>query len=286
MNLKSLALLGLLALFAWTRPAHAEAYHTCQGYITSVPVTISTPGVWCMYSNIGNSLNSTWVTVNTNNVTIDCNGHYMDATTSGAGNLATGVYAYFRNNTTVRNCNFRGFKSGVWLVGSTGKGNVVEDNVFDGNTYVALTMNGDGSVARRNQVLNTGGTTVYPNSYGIYAYSSVDLIDNTVSGVTARPGYGGSAYGIYTSNNGAGSIKNNRVRGLVKDGAGSARAIFISGTGRVSVRDNELAGDLSASSLGLYCATNSAHARDNLITGFTYGISGGCSQDTGNITSP
>ena len=44
MNVKTLALLGLLALFAWTKPASAETYHGCNGYITAVPVTISNPG--------------------------------------------------------------------------------------------------------------------------------------------------------------------------------------------------------------------------------------------------
>jgi hypothetical protein len=284
MNLKSLVLLGLLALFAWTKPASAESYHTCNGYITSVPVTISTPGVWCMYGNITSSLNSTLITVNTNNVTIDCNGHFLTST-AGVGNTATGIYAYFRNNTTVRNCAIRGFKSGVWLVGSTGRGNVVEDNVFDGNTYVALTMNGDGSVARRNQVLNTGGTTVYSSVYGIYAFNSVDLIDNTVSGVTARSGSGGSAYGIYTSSNTNGSINDNRVRALVKDGAGYARGIYNVSSGRLSMRGNDVVGDASAGGIGLYCSSSAGRARDNTINGFATGISG-CTTDPGNVIAP
>lgn len=285
MNLKSLALLGLLALLSWAKPAFAESYHTCNGYITTVPVTISTPGVWCMYNNIASSVNGTLITVNTNNVTIDCNGHYL-ASTAGAGNSANGVYAYLRNNTTVRNCHIRGFKSGVWLVGSTGKGNVVEDNVFDGNTYIALTMNGDGSVARRNQVLNTGGSTVYAPAYGIYAYSSVDLIDNTVASVLPRVGGGGSGYGIYTNNSAGGTVSGNRVRGVAKDGAGTAYGIFIYGTGRQSIRDNDVLGNGGVGSVGLYCSTNSSHAQNNRIFGFPLGIGGGCAQDAGNVTAP
>jgi hypothetical protein len=285
MNLKSLALLGLLALFSWTKPALAESYHTCQGYITSVPVTISTPGVWCMYGNITSALNGTFITVNTNNVTIDCNGHALTAT-AGTGNSANGVYAYVRNNTTVRNCHIRGFKSGVWLVGQAGRGNVVEDNVFDGNTYVALTMNGDHSVARRNEVLNTGGSTVYATPYGILAYNAVDLIDNTVAGVTARVGGGGSSYGIYTNNNGNSTVSGNRVRGVAKDGAGTTWGIFIYGTGRQSIRDNDVLGTGIVGSVGLYCSTNSSHAQDNRTFGFPLGIGGGCAQDAGNVSAP
>lgn len=285
MNLKALALLGLLALFAWIKPASAESYHSCTGVITAVPVTISTPGVWCMYSNIANSsLSATLITVNTNNVTIDCNHHLIEST-AGLGNTATAIYASLRNHTTVRNCNIRGFKSGVWFVGISGKGNVVEDNIFDGNTYVALTMNGDGSVARRNQVLNTGGTTVYTTVYGIYAYNSVDLVDNTVSGVTARVGSGGSAYGIYTSSNLNGSISGNKVRGLLKDGVGTQRGIYNAGSGRIVVRGNDVVGNASSASIGLYCSASSGRALDNVIAGFALGISG-CTIDGGNVIAP
>jgi len=286
MNLKSLALLGLLALAAWAKPASAESYHACNNFITVLPATISTPGVWCMVNDLtSSSASATLITVNTNNVTIDCNGHAL-ISTAGTANTATGIYAYFRNNVTVRNCHIRGFKSGVWLVGNTGKGNVVEDNVFDGNTYTALVMNGDGSVARRNQVLNTGGSTVYATVYGIYSYNAVDLIDNTVSGVTARVGGGGSAYGIYTNNNANNSVTGNRVRGVARDGAGSAYGVFIYGTGRQSVRDNDILGNGAISSTGLYCSTNSTHVQDNRIFGFAYGIGGGCAQDSGNVTDP
>jgi hypothetical protein len=286
MNLKSLALLGLLAVFAWTKPASAESYHSCTGTISSLPTTITVPGVYCMNADLTNSTaGATLITINTNNVTIDCNGHQLTST-AGLGNTATGIYAYFRNNTTVRNCHIRGLKTGVWLVGNTGKGNVVEDNVFDGNTYTALVMNGDGSVARRNQVLNTGGSTVYATVYGIYSFNAVDLIDNTVSGVTARTGGGGSAYGIYTSNNGNNTVSGNRVRGVARDGAGSTYGIFIYGTGRQSVRDNDVLGNGAVGSTGLYCSTNSTHVQDNRVFGFAYGIAGGCAQDDGNVTSP
>ena len=286
MNFKALALLGLMALFAWTKPASAETYHACNSYISVVPATITQPGVYCLATNLSSASSTTFVTVNTNNVTIDCNGHLMDATGAGLGNTSTGVYANVRNGTQVRNCTFKGFKSAVWLIGSTGKGNVVEDNVVDGSTYIGIIMNGDNSVARRNQVLNTGGSTLYATPYGIYAYNSVDLIDNTVAGVTARAGGGGSAYGIYTNTNLPATVSGNRVRNVVKDGAGTAYGIFIYGTGRQSARDNDVFGNSSAGSVGLYCSTISTHAQDNRIFGWSLGIGGGCVQDTGNVIDP
>ena len=284
MNLKALALLGLMASLAWTKPAAAEAYHTCTNAITAVPATLSSPGVYCLTGNLSSSSSITFVTVNTNNVTIDCNGHMMDASGAGLGNTSTGVYANVRNGTQVRNCKFKGFKSAVWLIGSTGRGNVVEDNVIDGSTYTGIIMNGDNSVARRNLVLNTGGSTVYATPYGIYAYNSVDLIDNTVAGVTARSGGGGSAYGIYTNNPNGGSVSGNRVRNVAKDGAGVNYGIYIYGTGRQVVQDNDVFGS-GATSVGLYCSTIHTHARNNVVTGWATAIGGGCTQGDGNITS-
>jgi hypothetical protein len=285
MNLKALGLLALMAMFAWTKPAAAESYHSCTGYITSVPVTISTPGVWCMNINLSSSSSTTFVTIGTNNVTIDCNGHMMDASGAGLGNTSTGVYANVRNGTHVRNCKFRGFKSAVWLIGSTGKGNVVEDNVIDGSTYIGIIMNGDNSVARRNHIVNTGGSTVYATPYGIYAYNSVDLVDNTVAGVTARTGGGGSAYGIYTNNPNGGTVSGNRVRNLVKDGAGTTYGIYVYGTGRQVVQDNDVFSSVATSSVGVYCSTIHTHARNNMVTGWATPIGGGCTQGDGNVTT-
>jgi hypothetical protein len=239
-----------------------------------------------MAGNVASSSNTTWVTVAANNVVIDCSGHMLDATGAGLANTATGVYANVRSGTQVRNCTFKGFKSAIWLIGSTGKGNVVEDNVVDNSTYTGIIMNGENSVARRNQVLNTGGSTVYATPYGIYAYNSVDLIDNTVAGVTARAGGGGSAYGIYTNNPGAGTVSGNRVRNVVKDGAGSAFGVFVFGAGRQSIRDNDVLGNGAVGSTGLFCNTLSSHVQDNRIFGFAYAIAGGCTQDSGNVSDP
>jgi hypothetical protein len=285
MNLKALGLLALMALCAWSKPASAENYHTCTGYI-SMPAIITVPGVYCLTANLTSSSSATFVTINTNNVTIDCNGHMMDTSGAGPGNTSTGVYANLRSGTQVRNCTFKGFKSAVWLIGSTGKGNVVEDNVIDGSTYIGIIMNGDNSVARRNQVLNTGGSSVYATPYGIYAYNSVDLIDNTVAGVTARAGGGGSAYGIYTNTNLPATVSGNRVRNVNKDGAGTPYGIYIYGTGRQVVRDNDVFGTGTAANVGIYCSTLYTHVMSNMITGWSTPIAGGCTQGDGNVTTP
>jgi hypothetical protein len=81
-------------------------------------------------------------------------------------------------------------------------------------------------------------------------------------------------------------VSGNRVRNVVKDGAGVAYGIYIYGTGHQSARDNDVFGNGSSGSIGLYCSTLSTHVQDNRVFGWSYGIGGGCVQDTGNVTDP
>src|SRR5690606_2404136 len=149
-------------------------------------------------------------------------------------------YAIQRLNATIRNCSIRGFRRGVGLFGSSGGGHVVEDNRLDNNTYMGINIAGDGSVVRRNQVLDTGGGAEH--AFGIYAWYGVDILDNTVSGVlpAGNAAGTGSAYGIYTHLNPNGSISTNRVRSLVSRGEGGVYGIYNSSSDRISVRGNDI----------------------------------------------
>jgi len=115
----------------------------------------------------------------------------------------------------------------------------------------------------------------------------VDVLDNTVSGVTARSGGNGPAYGIFVFDNANGSVSGNRVRGVRKDGTGQAFGIFNQFATRLSMRRNDLGGDASAGSVGIYCDSFSASARtiDNVISTFATGLSG-CNNDSGNVITP
>jgi hypothetical protein len=73
-----------------------------------------------------------------------------------------------------------------------------------------------------------------------------------VSGV---PSGGGDAIGIRTSNYVSGSIRGNRMRGLVKEGSGQAFGIFNFFPDHLAIRNNDLDGDGNASQ-----AANAANA--------------------------
>ena len=279
----SVSIFLLLAL-AWSNPAKAgESYDNCAGFITSLPATIVTPGTWCLNKNLSTGLTAgNAIEIATDDATIDCNGFKL----AGTGGLATktrGINASNRRNLTVRNCKIRGFYYGVQFFGISGGGHVVDGNRIQDNTYHGLWIQGDGSVIRHNQVFHTGGSTIQAHAYGISTGYSVDVIDNTVSGVAATAGSNGFATGINSDISSAGTnISDNRVNRLVKDGAGLARGIWNSSSDYITVSGNHVVGTPnSANSIGLSCFNANGVAKDNVVSNFVVGIKG-CTIADGN----
>src|SRR4029079_11936992 len=57
-------------------PVHAETYHTCGTVIASLPTVISTQGVYCLTHDLATNITAgKAIDIQTNNVTIDCNGY-------------------------------------------------------------------------------------------------------------------------------------------------------------------------------------------------------------------
>jgi len=278
-------LLLLLALLTAPRAAQAaESFDNCAGTIASLPAVISTPGTWCLNQNLSTSITSgNAIAITTNDVTLNCNDFAISGLNAGAGTIAYGVAATNRLNVTVQHCTIRGFYFGVSLSG--GSGHTVEDNRFDGNTYVGMRVDGIRSAVQRNLVIDTGSSTVVANAFGISTNGSVDIVDNSVSGVIARAGGGGYVYGIITATNTSGSIRGNRVRELLKDGSGVVYGIWNNTSGRIILRNNDLLANGAAGTTGIRCANSTGSASDNMINGFVSGMPG-CSNDGGNVISP
>jgi len=279
------SLLLLASLIAAPGSVRAETYNTCAGFIDTLPATITTQGTWCLRHDLSTAItNGHAITINTNNVTIDCNYFKLGGLAAGAGTLTDGIYASNRTNATVRHCNIRGFQRGANVTG-TGGGHVFEDNRFDASTYRGIEVQGDGSVVRRNHVIDTGGSSAVTGfAYGIFTYDAVDVLDNTVTGVlpTATLAGNGNAIGIYTAGNPNGSISGNRVRGLVPLGSGTARGIYNLNSGRISLVGNHVIGDGSAGSTGLRCQNSGGSTKDNIVNGFDTGIDT-CTNNGGNV---
>jgi len=264
------------ALFAWPRQAEAaQSYDNCTGFIRSLPATITTQGTWCLDSDLATNITTgNAITIATNNVTLDCNHFKIGGLAAGPGTTAIGVLALSRLNTTVRNCNIRGFFRGISLVGG---GHLIEDSSLDGITQFGIIVDGAGSTIRNNRVIDTGRSTANPGStYGIFAANGVDVINNTVNGVAPVDTADGNAYGIFTSLNGEGSVSGNRIRGLAPAGTGAARGIWTNNSARTVVFENIVQGPGPgvAGGTGVRCTDNLAIARSNVIQGFETGVTG------------
>jgi hypothetical protein len=277
--------LCLASLVASPRSARAaESYDNCTNFITTLPTTINAAGTWCLNQDLSTSMTSgTAIVVSADNATLDCNDFKLDDSTAGVNTAANGIGTSGNfNNITVRHCSIRGFFVGLTV---TGSGHVIEDNRMDGNTGIAMDVEGDGSVVRRNRIFDTGGSITNGVARAISSFFNVDVIDNTISGVVAGNGTNQDAVGIRTSNNVSGSIRGNRIRGLVKNGSGQAIGILNFLSDRIAIRNNDLVGDASVGSFALTCTNGNGRARDNVISGFATAFSG-CFNSVGNVIRP
>src|SRR5688572_26388864 len=237
----ALAAAAILGSFASPSARAAESYDNCAGTVLSLPAIINTQGVYCLrkdHATLSTSGNA--ITVAAHNVTLDCNGFKLGGLGAGVGTATVGVNGSGYSNLTVRNCNIRGFETGVLLDDTSGGGHLVEDNRFDGNTRFGMRVYGDGSIVRRNQVNDTGGSTltVGVRIAGIHAEGTVDVIDNAVRFVDGTSQAGSIVYGIFSLNGDTGTIRANRVSNLTHSGTFTA-GIRSFGSVALSIRDND-----------------------------------------------
>jgi len=266
---RALVATSLLACgFLAAAPAAAETTPPRCIEITSLPVApITTAGVYCLTKDLATAATSgTTIPIQANNVTIDCNDHKVGGTAAGPGTTAVGIGGSGAN-ATVRNCNVRGFRMGILLLG---EGGAVEDNRLDGNTWIGVYLIGDGGVVRGNRVFDTGGNTGEVPPVGIQTNGDIDVLGNTVANVMATAASGDPAYGIRTDYNDSGAIGDNHVRNILPDGANSATGIYNVNNGRISIYRNRVSNPGTAG-YGLLCAFNGgpAIASDNHINGFS-----------------
>jgi hypothetical protein len=229
-RLFAVAVLLCAAIFMHPQAAHAaESYDNCKGFITSLPATVSTQGVWCLKGDLSTAINTgNAITINANNVTIDCNDFKIGGLAAGDASQAYGTYAGDKLNTTVRHCNIRGFIVGAALVGA---GNLLEDNRFDNNLLYGILCTG--CVVRRNRVYDTGGLVYqgepYVQAVGIVTNQS-DVVDNLVDGVFVHAD-SATVTGITATIAGL-VVRGNTVRDIDYEGQGDvAKGISVSGGG-------------------------------------------------------
>ena len=65
----------LVLLLATAGVCRGETFASCRGFIDSLPATITSGGTWCLDHDVATSMTSgAAIDIQSNNVTIDCNG--------------------------------------------------------------------------------------------------------------------------------------------------------------------------------------------------------------------
>jgi hypothetical protein len=256
--------LGLLALLAGSA---VKAETTNCTPITSLPATINSQGVYCLTGHLTTSQTSgNAIYITAPNVVLDLNGWKVGGQGAGKGTTAIGIFSS-QLNVTIKNGIVRGFQYGISLYGA---GAVVEDILADQNTAVGIKVAGDGSIVRRNQVVNTGGSTASPDAsaLGIMFSAPGALIeDNAVSGLYASGS--GNAIGILAWPSLNSIVRGNTVSGLATPPAGIG--IFVSES-HVTVVDNVVSNFDSGIQYG---GTASGIYARNVVDGCTTKYTGG-----------
>ncbi|HEY0661017.1 MAG TPA: right-handed parallel beta-helix repeat-containing protein [Lysobacter sp.] len=186
---RSLIVVGLLAIGHPAAVHAAEDYANCTGFIDTLPATIATQGTWCLKKHLYTSQTSgAAITIANDNITIDCNDFRLSGLGAGKSTNAIGILsAADRHDATIRHCRIQGFKFGLQLAGSN---HLVEKNHLDGNRYIGIYTDGEANVVRDNFIVSTGGLPGMAYAYAIYATGGSNsatqpqILDNQIGGVS------------------------------------------------------------------------------------------------------
>ena len=234
LRLTTAALLALLA----SVPAPARAETVGCTAVTSLPATISTPGVYCLVGDVSTAGTGPAIKIEASGVTLDCNGYKVGGLAAGPAAANTGIIASAKDDLLIRNCTVRGFLFGIHL---DGHGNAVIGNRVEGSRDTGIRMHGSEMLVRDNLVYDTGLHVTDSSTIGIQVGGTGVVVGNTVDTVIAQPGSGASAFGIASSAGVGSLVARNRIRSVIADEGGYARAVNIVGVS-VSVRDNVVMG--------------------------------------------
>ena len=204
----------------------AEAMADCST-IDIVPVTIDTPGHYCLNGNLTfSNARGTAITINSDDVTLDLQGFELRGPHYGGVGTIPSSQAILTNNVgnvTLRNGRISGFGTGVSLASSLPlkSGNLVENLHIDGNASNGIGVTTAGTIIRNNRITNLNGSLQTGTSSGtvtgIYSGNlwglgfGNQIVGNSITGFKGEPGTSGSA-GIRLSRASDTLVKGNYIQ--------------------------------------------------------------------------
>ena len=287
---RSLILATLLLVLApsiWFAPEARAAEVTACTNITSLPAVITTQGMYCLKQDLSTAITiGKAIDIQANNVTLNCNGYKIGGLGGGTASTAYGIYVGNRLNVTIRECNIRGFYVGMMFSGVSGGYHLVEDNRLNLNLYEGIDFHENmPATVRRNQIYDTGGSTYFSSgalsAYGIRTNGSVEIIDNTINGVTSS----GSTAAVGISMDDGDIAIGNRISGV----AGSVQFGISARDNGSLIERNFVRVAAGPNNRGISCGTgtpDSTLVRDNsiILSGAGTAIEANCFNAGGNIS--
>ena len=255
----------------------AGVSHADCTIISALPATISSPGNYCLTSNLSASLSQDAITINADDVVIDLGGYEINNTSSISVN---GIYTADHSDITVRNGRITGtFNRAIYFYASapsyTSRARSVIENMsikMDSIT-AGIDIKGKESIVRNNILAASSPVA----SIGIQARGYGDKIEN-------NDVYNLSLEGIYVSFGNGTIVENNKI-GLESSVVGSMgiwlnagivnnKNVLVSGN-RITNMDSGVSFDMGGT----------GKFRDNLTIGCntSYQLNGGTGYvDAGN----
>jgi parallel beta-helix repeat protein len=252
--------------------------------ITFVPVVINAAGVYCFTGNLSTaSTTGSAIFISADNVTIDMNGWTLDGLGGGTATLAMGISSFNSSNITIRNGTIQGFYHGIYLNGeqpySDHGGHLIEEIRADTNRFSGIIIEGSESIIRRNQVINTGGSTVEQavSSTGIFLKGpGMHVLNNGINNTTSS---GGSISAGLVFDGGFGSVADsNRISYVYSSLTGNALGIYLINSNHVLVKGNTV----TSTYFAIYFSNSTGKYMDNLTSNVSNPFLGGTVVGTNN----
>lgn len=269
--MKHLYLLAAAVLLA--SPAVAFAQDCTE--ITAVPATISASGKYCLAKDFTiNSTTAKAITINANDVTLDCQNHMLKNTATSNAGTSAGIFLNSRNNVVVQHCRvLGGFQIGIDLFQNQAVGNKnyyiqVQDNYIAGPFWTGIRAYGSALEITGNKIYDIGGQL---NQYAIGirvggstatgAFKMHIVRDNMVIGTNSP--YSAS-YGIFSDGTVGGAFLDNGIAGTTAAAGKVAYGTYILGQhNRLS--DNHITGTGAVGEVGIYTADATTSCFDNYL---------------------
>lgn len=263
---------GVAALLCLAPLAHAQEGCTV---LSALPVSITTPGKYCLAKNFTTAITSgSLINIAANDVTLDCRKFTLRSTATSNTGSSSAIVAMSRNNIVIENCSVvGGFTFGINVSQVNTEPtksfyNTIRNNYVAGPYYQGIIAYGSAIEVTGNRVYDIGGQ-LNKNAIGIRIGGSTAggpkfqvLRENGVIGTNAPAAI---AYGIYSDFSIGTLIDTNLVTGTASAPGKLSYGVYIAKGGGNTITNNNILDSGNGASVGIATPANGGWCYDNML---------------------